>query len=94
MSKYREGQKVFAYIVMQAEGPNILTNGKSPLGQVLIEKTGRGPSHTYEWFNADRDELTYWHCAKAGRGFIKGDGVDWDEDTQRKIEQLKAEVQK
>ena len=92
MSKYREGQKVFAYVVMSSEGPNILEDGSQPEGMVLIGKQGRGPHHTYEWLNYGELPMTYWHCTKAGRGFIRGEKVEWDDDTKQKIADLKHQA--
>ncbi|MBB5748572.1 hypothetical protein [Micrococcus sp. TA1] len=94
MTKYTDGQKVFAYVVMSSEGPNVLTNGKEPEGMVLIEKRGRGPVHTYEWFSEGREALTYWHCTKAGRGFVRGEKVEWDDYTKRQMEYLIKEAAK
>lgn len=84
MSKYTEGQKVFAYVVMSTQGANVLTGGEKAEGKVLIEKQGRGPSHTYNWCS-DSGEMTYWLTRKAGRGFIRGESVEWDEVTKRQM---------
>jgi hypothetical protein len=93
MSKYMPGQKVFAYVVMSSQGPNILTDGSNPEGKVLIERQGRGPSHTYNWMGGG-SEMTYWMARKAGRGFMddKAENVIWDDVTKRQMEHLIAEA--
>ena len=94
MSKYHPGQKVFAYVVMSETGPEILTDGSKAAGKVLIERQGKGPSHTYNWMGGG--EMTYWQAKKAGRGFMDDDAknVIWDEVTKRQMDYLIAEATK
>ena len=90
MSKYQEGQKVFAYVVMSVDGPSVLADGSDGIGKILIETSGKGPSHTYNWYSEEHGGFTHWLAKKAGRGFFKGGRIEWDEATKSMIEKLKA----
>ncbi|MCY1245647.1 hypothetical protein D9M72_588130 [compost metagenome] len=88
MSKYHEGQKVFAYVVVGVDGPSVLADGSDGIGKILIERTGKGPAHTYNWYSEDHAGFTHWHAKKAGRGFFRDGTVVWDESTKSAISRL------
>jgi hypothetical protein len=92
MSKYKDGQKVFAYVVMSVDGPSVLGDGSDGVGKILIERTGKGPSHTYNWYSDEHEGFTHWFAKKAGRGFFWGGAVEWDEETKKRLARLKAQA--
>jgi len=92
MSKYKEGQKVFAYVVMSVDGPSVLGDGSDGVGKILIERTGKGPFHTYNWYSDEHEGFTHWFARKAGQGFFRGGTVAWDEATRERIEKLMAQA--
>ena len=89
MSKYQEGQKVFAYVVVSADGPSVLEDGSDGVGKILVERVGKGPSHVYNWYSEEHGGFTHWSAKKAGRGYFRGGRIEWDEDTKTRIEKLK-----
>lgn len=90
MSKYTEGQRIFAYVVTAENGPAILKDGASALNLTLTEKTDRGETTVYPW--ASNDGFAEWTARRAGTGTVQDGKAVWDDATLTAIEALQVPV--
>lgn len=91
MSKYTEGQRIFAYVVTAENGPAILKDGASALNLALTEKKDKGETIAYQWATGKGD-LTEWTARRAGTGTIQDGKAIWDDMTLTAIEALQVSV--
>lgn len=91
MSKYTEGQRIFAYVVTAENGPAILKDGASALNLTLTEKKDKGETITYPWAAGDGTPAE-WTARRAGTGTMQDDKAVWDDATLTAIEALQVPV--
>lgn len=82
-----EGQRVFAYVVVDVINP--AREAEPVLGKIIVEARGKGTSTEILRCNPESDTHTIWHAAKAGRGFVRNGQVAWDQSTLAEIDRIK-----